>query len=557
MEEEKEKKVNKPLIIFLVVFLLIILGGSIFFIYQMVCVGSDDNFLNVYKNSDTGGLCLVSEIDEYCDELAFQIETENSDAKLVAVDSNNLFILLDDNGLKLYNIEAKEITAVSLEDTYSDYAIYLNNDQDRVIGIVYTNSTGKVGYYNVSLNQKLYDDKYNDINQIDDNYLNASDDTKNYLLNANEEIEEFSNEEGLNYTVFNFEGKYYYFETAYSNGSIYQKIYANNKKIIYDKIISTHLVSVYDGNLYLVDGDVVKKYDVDGNLIKTTETFGNIKQIINNSTVYIDNNYLKLTNIETDETIEIAEWDDEYTYDEYTSGYYSRENLDDMGETEKVEGIYFVINYPEKDNNGNYGIEYCYTADKKIVTYDIKTESGGRAKPILYLYPTETTNVKIEFEHPEYLTTTYPKFNDSWEVIANYNGDLYDKDNKYYYALYWDEIRVHEIDFQEGFYVTKENAISFLEEKLSIIGLNDREKNEFIMYWLPVLEKNGQNLVYFELTDERESYNKLLITPAPNSMLRVSIHIKKVNNFVNIKEQELENFERKGFTVVEWGGMIY
>ena len=40
-------------------------------------------------------------------------------------------------------------------------------------------------------------------------------------------------------------------------------------------------------------------------------------------------------------------------------------------------------------------------------------------------------------------------------------------------------------------------------------------------------------------------------------MLRVSIHIKKVNNFVNIKEQELETFERKGFTVVEWGGMIY
>lgn len=117
MEEEKEKKVNKPLIIFLVVFLLIILGGSIFFIYQMVFVGSDDNFLNVYKMND-GTICLVSEASDSCSELAFQIETENSDAKLVAVDSNNLFVLLDDNGLKLYNIEAKEITAVSLEDTY-------------------------------------------------------------------------------------------------------------------------------------------------------------------------------------------------------------------------------------------------------------------------------------------------------------------------------------------------------------------------------------------------------------------------------------------------------
>ena len=77
------------------------------------------------------------------------------------------------------------------------------------------------------------------------------------------------------------------------------------------------------------------------------------------------------------------------------------------------------------------------------------------------------------------------------------------------------------------------------------------------MYWLPILEKNSQSLVYFEQTVERDSYNKLLISPQPDSVLRLAIHVKKVNNKVNIKEQKLNTFTRKGFTVVEWGGVIH
>ena len=71
------------------------------------------------------------------------------------------------------------------------------------------------------------------------------------------------------------------------------------------------------------------------------------------------------------------------------------------------------------------------------------------------------------------------------------------------------------------------------------------------------MEANGKNLVYFELTDEREASNKLIISPKPDSLLRVSIHIKKVNSKVNIKEQKLPTFSRHGFTAVEWGGMTY
>ena len=77
------------------------------------------------------------------------------------------------------------------------------------------------------------------------------------------------------------------------------------------------------------------------------------------------------------------------------------------------------------------------------------------------------------------------------------------------------------------------------------------------MYWLPKLESNGKSLVYFELTKEIDSYNKLIINPKPDSILRVIMHIKKVDKKVNIQEEKLEHFDRKGFVAVEWGGVIH
>ena len=178
-------------------------------------------------------------------------------------------------------------------------------------------------------------------------------------------------------------------------------------------------------------------------------------------------------------------------------------------------------------------------------------------KPVLYLYPETEMNVEVTFAKPELLTTTYPKYIDSWSVKVLPNGDMYDQNGKYYYALYWEELSTNKFNFNEGFYVEKDNAIDFLEEKLSILGLNYKERNEFIMYWLAILEQNKKSLVYFETTESLQKENELIINPKPDSLLRIRMHVKKVNHKTEIKEQELPQFERKGFTAVEWGGIIY
>ena len=178
-------------------------------------------------------------------------------------------------------------------------------------------------------------------------------------------------------------------------------------------------------------------------------------------------------------------------------------------------------------------------------------------KPVIYLYPVEPTEVTVRFENPGNLITTYPKYAGEWRVFAGADGTLTDENGRQYYALFFDEERTHEVDFSTGFYVTAEGATEFLEEKLAALGFTEREADEFIMFWLPVLEKNGQSLVYFEQTAERDAECPIDITPAPESVLRVIIHIKKVDAPVGIEEQTLVPFERQGFTLVEWGGTTY
>lgn len=192
-----------------------------------------------------------------------------------------------------------------------------------------------------------------------------------------------------------------------------------------------------------------------------------------------------------------------------------------------------------------------------VNTEDDHCDPNVIMKPILYLYPTKETNINVTIAKSDAIISSYPKYINNWNVTASPNGDLFDKDGKFYYALYWDETNYAKVNFDKGFYVSKDNAINFLEEKLSIIGLNDRERNEFIMYWLPILEKNENSLVYFELTDERQSNNELVISPKPDSLLRVNIHVKKVNGEKSISEQKLPSFNRTGFSAIEWGGTIH
>ena len=176
-------------------------------------------------------------------------------------------------------------------------------------------------------------------------------------------------------------------------------------------------------------------------------------------------------------------------------------------------------------------------------------------KPIIYIYPEEETEVTVKLENPENLTHTYPKYEDGWKVIAKPNGDLTDlKTGRNLYALYWEGINTVTPNTNKGFIVKGEDTIEFLEEKLEILGLNEREANEFIIYWLPKLESNKYNFIRFQTEEEINNNMPLEITPEPETIIRVVMEYKGIENPIKVQEQRLETPERTGYTVVEWGG---
>ena len=174
-------------------------------------------------------------------------------------------------------------------------------------------------------------------------------------------------------------------------------------------------------------------------------------------------------------------------------------------------------------------------------------------KPVLYLYPEEETQVTVQLDYAGELTCTYPAYNDGWTVTASPDGTLTDGEGQTYSYLYWEGKDNVEYDFSQGACVAGEDTAAFLEDALSQLGLTRREANEFIVYWLPQMEENPYNLIAFQ-SDAYTEAAQLAITPTPDTVLRVFMAWKPLEEPVELPPQELAGPERSGFTVVEWGG---
>ncbi len=218
--------------------------------------------------------------------------------------------------------------------------------------------------------------------------------------------------------------------------------------------------------------------------------------------------------------------------------------------------------------NGTLTGEWC-RGDHILLTYkNAYTDEAGKRmecelitaekapvddKPVIYLYPETTTDVSVKLTLNGELTCTYPAYRDGWRVTASPDGTLTDVDGMVYNYLYWEGVSYAEWDYSRGFCVRGEDTAAFLEDALEQLGLNRREANEFIVYWLPRMEQNPYNIIAFQ-TDVYTESAKLDIVPAPDTLIRVFMTYYASDAPVEIEPQELTAPERTGFVAVEWGG---
>ena len=177
-------------------------------------------------------------------------------------------------------------------------------------------------------------------------------------------------------------------------------------------------------------------------------------------------------------------------------------------------------------------------------------------KPAVYLYPPQTMEVAVRLDYNGTLSFTYPDYGDGWKVVAQPDGTLTNRaDGREYSYLFWEGETGLEYDFSEGFVVKGADTAAFLQEKLAFLGLTPREYNEFIVYWLPMMQNNPCNLISFQ--GKAYTDNAILtVEPQPDSVLRVFMAFKPLQEPIKVPEQQLQPFERKGFAVVEWGGSL-
>ena len=200
--------------------------------------------------------------------------------------------------------------------------------------------------------------------------------------------------------------------------------------------------------------------------------------------------------------------------------------------------------------------------NRTLADYNIQKESTLHMvlkKPVIYIYPEKPMDVSVSINITKgKFSVVYPKFNEGnnyWKIKANPNGDIEINNRKYPYLFYECDSYFNQ-ETKEGFIVDENNAEDFLEEKLKFLGLNDKEKTDFITFWLPVLLKNKLSLCSFQ-SKEFFEHIPMNVSPKPDTLIRIFLTIKKIDAPIEVKEQKLERHERKGFTVVEWGGSCF
>ena len=234
-------------------------------------------------------------------------------------------------------------------------------------------------------------------------------------------------------------------------------------------------------------------------------------------------------------------------YDQYYPGYDSTTQQ----QTEKMSFEKFLSNKPLifwKDPFGKF-IEF------RDAKYLPAVECG---KPVIYLYPTKTTDVSVKVVPTGGFTITEPAYNDGWFVRATVNSELYNYNDKTIYPyLFWEGHGINYNRPKNGFVVAKNDVEQFLKDKLSQFGLIEKEYNEFIEFWLPKMSSKNYYFVTFVPQEQFDKLAPLSVEPKPDTIIRVFMDFEGLDNYVNVAPQIIKHTERVGFTVVEWGGALH
>lgn len=184
--------------------------------------------------------------------------------------------------------------------------------------------------------------------------------------------------------------------------------------------------------------------------------------------------------------------------------------------------------------------------------YGIAAECG---KPVIYLYPTKPTNVKVQVGAD--ITKSEPLYNVGWQVQANSDGKLKTIDGNIFDSLFWEGIGHGNYPaITEGFIVPQAELQTTIMLQIKELGLNDKESVDFLDFWLSKMPDTPYIRLTWFTTAQLNELAPLVILPKPDTIIRIFLDFQGLQNKISLPIQHLTALPRKGFTVVEWGGLL-
>lgn len=172
-------------------------------------------------------------------------------------------------------------------------------------------------------------------------------------------------------------------------------------------------------------------------------------------------------------------------------------------------------------------------------------------KPNIYIYPTERIHLDIQLIFPNggKIIESTPNYENGWEIEVLPSGFI---NNQYDYLFY--EAQIPELMQREyGWKINGIDLSSFFMNNLKSLLFAKEEIDDFIEYWIPLLDTTKTYVIYPQFNEELKKIIQLKFSIVPDNLIRVFYLIEESNENINIKTPQIPSFKREGFTVLEWG----
>jgi hypothetical protein len=180
-------------------------------------------------------------------------------------------------------------------------------------------------------------------------------------------------------------------------------------------------------------------------------------------------------------------------------------------------------------------------------------------KPVIYLYPEKTTTVRVQVEPTGGFTKVEPDYpKGGWVVSATPESVLTNKpDGQVYPYLFWEGIAYNYEQPKQGFVFAKDQVGSEMRKLLAKAGMNEKETADFMEFWEEKLMVKPYVFVTLVPQTDFDRMAPLTVEPKPDTVIRVFMDYTPLDAPITVEPLRIQTPERKGFTVVEWGGALH